>query len=84
MAVTLIVYRYCMGMTIFQNAKLDILSLSMICSMDRTAHIFCYIVKYRYVKPYITVSKTIQNSFFFAKIFRPGGGGATPSKCDYR
>ena len=51
MAVTLNVYKYCMEMTIFWKAKLDILSLSLVYSLDRTAHIFCYIVKYRYVKP---------------------------------
>ena len=51
MAVTLNVYKYCMEIMIFWKAKLDILSLSLIHSIDRTAHIFCYIVKYRYVKP---------------------------------
>ena len=51
MAVTLNVYKYCMEMTIIWKAKLDILSLSLIHSIDRTAHIFCYRVKYRYVKP---------------------------------
>ena len=51
MAATLNVYKYCMEMTIFWKAKLDILSLSLVHLIDRTAHIFCYIVKYRYVKP---------------------------------